>query len=60
MVLSVRPIEGGGFDPRDPQMMADATLAYLTDHYKLPVDHWIVTRALKSIERRQAAVQELS
>jgi hypothetical protein len=59
MVLSVRPIEGGGFDPRSPQMMVDATLAYLTDHYKLPADHWIVTRALESIER-QTAVQELS
>jgi hypothetical protein len=59
MVLSVRPIEGGGFDPHDQQMMTDCTLAYLTDHYKLPSDHWIVTRALESIER-QAALQDIS
>ena len=50
MLLSVLPIEGGRIDLEDKQMIADFALAYLTDHYKLPEDHWAVRRALDSIE----------
>jgi hypothetical protein len=51
MMLSIRPVKGGEFDIHNRQMITDFTLAYLTDHYKLPQDHWVVHRALESIEQ---------
>jgi len=51
MVLSIFPIEGGKFDIQNRQMITDFTLAYLTNHYRLPDDHWTVRGALESIER---------
>lgn len=50
MLLSILPIAGGHIDLEDRQMITDFTLAYLTDHYRLPEDHWAVRRALDSIE----------
>ena len=49
MQLGVFPIDGGGFDPHDPTVLADCVLAFLVDHYRLPADHWAVQRALDSI-----------
>jgi hypothetical protein len=51
MMLSILPIEGGGFDIHNRQTTTDFALAFLTDHYKLPEDHWVVRRALESIDR---------
>ena len=51
MMLSILPIQGGGFDIRNRETTTDFALAFLTDHYKLPENHWVVRNAFESIER---------
>lgn len=45
------PLQSEIFDPTDPTMLADVILAFMVDHYGLPVEHWSVQRALRSIPK---------
>ena len=48
--VGVFPTDEGTLDPYDQPLINDMALAFLVDHYGLPVDHWAVQRALESIE----------
>jgi hypothetical protein len=47
------PIQPEIFDPADLTMLTDVVLAFLVDHYGLPIGHWTVQRALHSIQALQ-------
>ncbi|MBN1812134.1 MAG: hypothetical protein JXA14_09890 [Anaerolineae bacterium] len=44
------PLQSDISDPTDPTMLADVILAFMVDHYGLPIEHWAVQRALHSIQ----------
>lgn len=56
MLLSILPIAGGGFDLNNRAMVTNCALVFLQDHYGLPEDHWVVRRALDSIDRHYGDV----
>ncbi|MBN1179595.1 MAG: hypothetical protein JXD18_10300 [Anaerolineae bacterium] len=43
------PIHPERFDPSDAVMLETVVRAFMLDHYHLPMDHWAVAQALRSI-----------
>ena len=48
--LGIFPIDGEQVDVNDLLFLTDTARALLNDHYGLPEEHWIVQRALESIQ----------
>ncbi len=50
MQVGIFPIREGRFDPSNPSTLTNLIFASLVDHYGLPEGHWVVRRALESLQ----------